>query len=151
MNEKGTPERQCRAQWFRALLVLLAGLVVAAGTSPAISADDQQVYLVTYTKFKPGRAREALKIIHERFQPVDRRIGRKVLPFDYITGEWDHIVYFPYDLARMDTIPPGKEWMKGLAAQEGGMAQAEELWQDFWSLVAHSKTEIARMPRAFAR
>jgi hypothetical protein len=130
-----------------AALVLVATAIVSP---QAIGADDDKVYLVTYAKFKPGKAPLALQIIRERFQPVDKRIGRRVLPFDYVTGDWDHIVYFPFDLARMDTIPSGDEWMKALAAQEGGMEQAQQLWQDFWDLVAHSKTEIARLPRTFA-
>jgi hypothetical protein len=50
----------------------------------------------------------------------------------------------------MDTIPSGAEWMKALAAQEGGMEQAQNLFQSYLDLVANSKTEIARLPLAWA-
>jgi hypothetical protein len=137
-------------QYIRILLAVVTAVTSIVIAPLAVSADDVQVYLVEYAKFKPGKAPEALRIIHEHFHRVDAAIGRKVLPFDYVTGEWDHIVYFPYDNARMETIPPGSEWMKALAAQEGGMDKAQKLWQQFWSLVANRKTEIARLPRAFA-
>src|SRR5215470_14840351 len=91
-------------------LLALSSLVV-----PSYAAEDLQAYLVLYAKFKPGKTPEALKIIHEHFWPVDRKVGRKAIPFDLVTGEWDHVVYFPYDTARMDTIPPGAEWWKALA------------------------------------
>ena len=145
-----TQEWQSMLRWCRILLVPVVALAASALTSPAIGADGGQVYLVIQVKFKPGKAPEALKIVHERFHMVDKKIGRKVLPFDFVTGEWDHVVYFPYDLARGDTIPSGKQWMEALAAQEGSMGEAERLYQELWDLVAYSKTEIARLPRAFA-
>src|SRR5689334_23145736 len=80
--------------------------------SSAIAADGDQAYLVLYAKFKPGKAPEALKIIREHFFPVDKKIGRKSIPFDFSTGEWDHVVYFPYDTAKMDTVPGNAVWWK---------------------------------------
>jgi hypothetical protein len=120
--------------------------LVSCMFSSVLAADDQQTYLVAYAKFKPGKAPEALKIIHEHFWPVDRTIGRRAMPFDFSTGEWDHVVYFPYDTARMDTIPPAAEWWKALAIQEGGVEQAQRLFQSFLDLQANSKFEIARSP-----
>jgi hypothetical protein len=136
----------------RALLGVLSLLAAVAVTvpSPALGADTDKVYLVAYAKFKSGKAPEALKIIRDHFQKVDKSIGRRVIPFDYVTGEWDHVVYFPFDTARMDTVPSGSEWMKALAAQEGGMDQAQKLFQSYLDLVATSKTEIARLPAAWA-
>jgi hypothetical protein len=132
----------------RALLGLVVLLAAAAigHPSPAQAADTDKVYLVMYAKFKPGKAPEALKIIHDHFHKVDMTIGRRVIPFDYVTGEWDHVVHFPFDTARMDTVPPGAEWMKALAAQEGGMDQAQRLFQSYLDLVETSRTEIARLP-----
>jgi len=134
---------------YRVALCILAMLAVTFA-SPAIGADGDKLYLVAYAKFKAGKAPEALKIIHEHFHKVDKTIGRRVFPFDYVTGEWDHVVYFPYDSARMDTIPGGAEWMKALAAQEGGMEQAQKLFQSYLELVATSKTELARLPATWA-
>jgi hypothetical protein len=113
------------------------------------AAETDRVYQVNAVKFKPGKAPEALKIVHEHFHKVDRTIGRHTIPFDYQTGEWDHVVYFPYDLARGDTIPSFAEWMKALAAQEGGMDQAQKLMQSFLDLVDTSRNEIARLPAAW--
>jgi hypothetical protein len=71
---------------------------------------------------------------------------RKAIPFDFMTEEWDHVVYFPYDTASMDTIPSGAEWWKALAEQEGGAEQAQRLFQTFLDLHANSKLEIAKSP-----
>ena len=123
-------------------LLLLASCML----SSAFAADAEQTYLVAYAKFKPGKAPEALKIIHEHFWPVDKKVGRKAIPLDFLTGEWDHVVYFPYDTARMDTIPPGAEWWKALAEQEGGAEQAQRLFQSYLDLEANSKFEVAKSP-----
>jgi hypothetical protein len=144
------PQRIMVLPAFRAVLGILLLLVTVAVQSSAPGADTDKVYLVAYAKFKAGKAPEALKIIHEHFHEVDKSIGRRVLPFDYVTGEWDHVVYFPFDPARMDTIPSGGEWMKALAAQEGGMEQAQKRFQSYLDLVATSKTEIARLPVTWA-
>jgi len=67
----------------------LVWLLFASCSFPsAFAADSEQAYLVLYAKFKPGKAPEALKIIHEHFWPVDKKVGRQAIPFDYTTGEW---------------------------------------------------------------
>jgi hypothetical protein len=53
----------------------------------------------------------------QAFLASDKKVGRKAIPFDYSTGEWDHVVFFPYDTARIDTIPSGAEWWKAFAEQ----------------------------------
>ena len=130
----------------RAAVGTVLALAAWSMVMPALAADGEQTYLVLYAKFKPGKTPEALKIIHEHFWPVDKKVGRKSIPFDFVTGEWDHIVYFPYDTARMDTIPAGAEWWKALAEQEGGNEQAQKLFQSFLDLYANSKTELAKSP-----
>jgi len=135
---------------FRALLIGLIVVPLLAFTieHPAQAAEGAQAswYEAISFKFKAGKAEEALKIIHDHFQKVDKAIGRKVIPFEYLTGEWDHVVYFPLDIARMETIPSNSEWMKTLAGQEGGMEQAQKLFQSFLDMVAATKTEIAQLP-----
>jgi len=130
----------------RATFGIVSLLALCSMLMPALAADVEQTYLVAYAKFKPGKAPEALKIIHEHFWPVDRKVGRKAIPFDFVTGEWDHVVYFPYDTSRSDTIPSGAEWWKALAEQEGGNEQAQKLFQSFLDLHANSKFEIAKSP-----
>ena len=85
-------------------------------------------------------------MIREHFWPVDREIGRKAIPFDFLTGEWDHIVYFPHDATRMDTIPSQTDWWKALAEQEGGAEQAQKVFQSYMELQLNSKFEIAKSP-----
>ena len=132
-----------------ALAALLAIAAVSTHT-PVRAADTDKVYLVIAAKFKAGKAPEALRIIHEHFHKVDKTVGRRVIPFDYQTGEWDHVVYFPFDPVRGDTIPSFAEWMKALAAQEGGMEQAQKLLQSYFDLIETSRNEIARLPAAWA-
>ena len=86
MDRLVTQEWQSMLRWFRILLVPVVALAATALTSPAIGADGGQVYFVIQVKFKPGKAPEALKIVHERFHKVDKKIGREVLPFDFVTG-----------------------------------------------------------------
>ena len=135
---------------FRTLFIGLVAVSFLTYTIPrsAQAADGGQAswYQAISFKFKAGKAEEALKIIHDHFQKVDKAIGRKVIPFEYLTGEWDHVVYFPLDVARMETIPSNTEWMKALAGQEGGMEQAQKLFGTFLDMVATSKTEIAQLP-----
>lgn len=116
---------------------------------PVGAADTDKVYLAMAAKFKSARAPEALKMIYEHFHKVDKTVGRRAIPFDYQTGEWDHVVYFPFDPVRWDTIPSWAEWMKVLAAQEGGMEQAQKLLQSYLDLIDTSRNDIVRLPAAW--
>lgn len=127
----------------RALLFSLS-VLLALCIFPASAADGDQAYLVMFVKFKPGKKPDAFKIIREHFVPVDQKIGRRPFGFEFATGEWDQIVYFPYDTAQMDTIPSRAIWWKALAEQEGGTEQAQKLFQSFLDLYDVSKFEIAK-------
>jgi hypothetical protein len=146
-------EGQVLRSAFRTLLIGLVAVLLLTSTAPrsarAVDGGQASWYQAISFKFKAGKAEEALKIIHDHFQKVDKSIGRKVIPFEYLTGEWDHVVYFPLDIARMETIPSNTEWMKALAGQEGGMEQAQKLFGTFLDMVATSKTEIAQLPAAW--
>lgn len=127
----------------------LAALVVLAAT-PAPAQDYINVngwYEVVYSKFGPTCGRRALQIIHEHFVAVDRTVGRQVIPFDFKTGEWDHVVFFPIALSAdgYDTIPPSSEWWAAFHEQEGGREQAEAIFGEFLDCVVESRTEIARL------
>lgn len=130
---------------LRQTVVGMLTLLLAFSSLPSALADDQ-IYLVAYSKFKTGKAPEALKIIREHFFPIDKKIGRQSIPFDFVTGEWDHIVYFPYDAGKMDTVPPRSEWWKALVEQEGGQEKAQKVFQSFLDLHVNSKFEIAKSP-----
>ena len=129
------------------LLALPATPVLGQGAQTGNAIEGVTWYTVTYTKFKPGMADEARKIIHEHFWPVDKEIGREVIPFDYVTGEWDHVVYFPMpggpgELAFRET-PLGKRWQETFFRREGGKDKAEALNRRFGEMVLDDKTELA--------
>ncbi len=105
-------------------------------------------YRVSYAKFKPGMAEEARRIIHDHFSAVDKEIGREVIAFDVVTGEWDHVVYFPMpggpgELAFEET-PVGKRWQETLARREGGKDKAEALQKRFGEMLLREKSEVVR-------
>ena len=133
------------------LLAMLAAMIVCFTPAQATAAEGDKVYVVLAVKFKPGKAPEALAIVRGHVFPGDRTIGRNPIPFDFMTGEWDHVVYFPFDPAKGDTVPGWDVWMKALAAQEGGMDKALQLFDRFWSLAQDSRTEMATLPAAWAR
>jgi hypothetical protein len=133
---------------------LLAALFLALFTPPALGQAAQPGtpiegvtwYTVEYAKFKPGMADEARKIIYEHFWPVDKEIGREVIPFDHVTGEWDHVVYFPMpggpgDLAFRETAL-GKRWFETFSRREGGKDKAAALDKRFSDMVLQTKTEL---------
>jgi hypothetical protein len=132
----------------------LAALLLALSATPGAGQGAQAGnpiegvtwYTVSYTKFKPGMADEARKMIYEHFWPVDKEIGREVIPFDHVTGEWDHVVYFPMpggpaELAFRET-PLGKRWQETFFRREGGKDRAEALEKRFDEMVLHHKTEL---------
>jgi len=134
---------------------LIAALFLGLSATPGLAQSAQsgnQIqdvtwYTVSYTKFKPGMADQARKIIYEHFWPVDKEIGREVIPFDHVTGEWDHVVYFPMaggpaELAFQET-PLGKRWQETFVRREGGKDKAEALNRRFGEMVLHEKTELA--------
>jgi hypothetical protein len=135
-------------------IILISGLLVLALPSPvaaqgarsAESRDSVMWYRVEYAKFKPGTADEARRIIYEHFWPVDREIGREVIPFDHLTGDWDHVAYFPLptgpgEFAVTET-PLGRRWNEVLARREGGQENAAAILRRFNELVLRTKSEL---------
>ena len=127
-------------------LAVTATSASAQGAQAPAPIEGVSWYLVSYAKFKSGMAEDARKIIYDHFWPVDREIGREVIPFDHVTGEWDHVVYLPLtggpaDLAFQETAL-GKRWTETLARREGGKDKAEALQKRFREMVLHEKTEI---------
>ena len=133
---------------------LLAALFLALSATPGFGQGAQPGkpiegvtwYTVSHTKFKPGMVDEARKIIYEHFWPVDKEIGREVIPFDHVTGEWDHVVYFPMpggpaELAFQET-PVSKRWQEAFFRREGGKDKAQALQKRFGDMVLHEKTEL---------
>jgi hypothetical protein len=99
-----------------------------------------------HTKFKPSCALRALEITHEHFGPVDKKVGRNVIVFDFRTGEWDQIVYFPvvftgegYEWVKE------KEWWSAFVEQEGGQDQADAVFAEYLDCLVVSKREVGRL------
>ncbi len=109
-------------------------------------------YRIAYVKFKPGMAEEAQKLVYDHYWPVDKEIGREVIPFDPLTGEWDAIVCFPMSgsptQVGLGDTALDKKWNEVLVRREGGKAQADAINKRYGEMVANTKTEIAlrRMP-----
>jgi len=131
---------------FAALRAVLGIAVLVIMVIPSAFADEEQSYLVLYEKFKPGKAHEGIKIIKEHFIPTDKKVGRKVIPFFFNTGEWDTVAFFPYDASRKDTIPSFGDWWAALAQLEGGQEQAKKLFDHFMDLHSDTRSEISTSP-----
>ena len=134
----------------RFLLGLLLSLCATTAQSQATLAGKpiERVawYTVSFMKFKPGMVDEARKIIYEHFWPVDREIGREVIAFDMVTGDWDHVVFFPMpggpsELGFQSTAWDTK-WNEAYIRREGGKEKAEALQKKFGEMVLQSKTDI---------
>ena len=132
-------------------LSLCAAPAESQGT-PSIKPNERSAwYRMVYVKFKPGTREEAMKLIYDHFWPVDKEIGREVIPFDPVSGEWDTIVCFPMsgsptEIGLQDS-PLDKKWNETLIRREG-KAQADAIGKRNWELVMHTKTEIVlrRLP-----
>lgn len=134
-------------------LALSLGAPSAQGQMPTVKPGERTSwYRIVYVKFKPGALEEARKLIYDHYWPIDKEIGRDVIPFDPISGEWDHIVAFPMGGSptqiALEESAQEKKWYEVLVRREGGKAQADALGKRYEGLVLSSKSEIVlrRMP-----
>lgn len=134
---------------FAAIVLATVCLAVASPSSASAqeAAGEPQWYQVFYFKFVPGMKERAIEHIAQHFWPVDMAIGRKVLPFDFVTGEWHHVVYFPAAISPdgIDTVPSFQVFWKELVAREGGEAAADNAFADFFAMVAEHEVQLARL------
>ena len=133
---------------------LLLGLLLSASGTTALSQaaptgkpiEHVAWYQVMYVKFKPGMAEEARKIIYEHFWAVDREIGREVIAFDPVTGEWDQVVYFPMPAGPsevgLQSTPWDAKWNAAFERREGGKEKADALNKRYGEMVQQTKIEI---------
>jgi hypothetical protein len=135
---------------IRLATTLLVGAALIATLTTSPRAEEYLYpggwYEALYTKFKPICARRALEITHDHFLVVDMKAGRHVIAFDFRTGDWDQIVYFPvvftedgYEHALL------KEWWETFAAQEGGKEQADAIFAEYLDCMVKSKREVGRL------
>ncbi len=99
-----------------------------------------------YVKYKPGVADAARQIISEHFWPVDHELHRDMLAFDFYTGEWDRVVYFPNDIPEQVAWIPSPMmagWIERFYEREGGKQNGQTIWNRYNDMVERCKTEIA--------
>ncbi len=127
------------------LLALPTSLLAQEGVKYG---DDVSFYTVVFTKFKPGKADAATEMIYKYFVPADGDIGRKVINFDFSTGEWDHVVFFPMKDGVSEfewkTPPTEGAWMAAFTKRVGGQEKAAEMMAQWDGLVAEQRTELVR-------
>ena len=108
-------------------------------------------YLVTYYRFKPGKAAEARDILYDHFIPTDRAAGREVANYDTRIGDWHHIAFFPMPEGAADlewrVNPLGERFQAELAKKLGGARQATELMDKWNALIEETKTEVVMRRR----
>lgn len=136
------------------LLVFLSLFIgqAAAQEAEARKRADVDYYVALFTKFKPGAWAEARQIIYSHFWPTDHQIGHEVIPFDVLTGEWDHVVFFrmeggPGDLA-WQRSPTDVKWDAALARKLGGEEAMQTVMKRFQSLIDREHTVIVARPRS---
>ena len=104
----------------------------------------------SFVKFHPGKREEAFDLIYSRFWTVDQVVGRKPIPFDCLTGEWDHMVFFHLHggLAEMELKKAEMQakWDRQLEKQEGGPEKAKALHDYHDSLVMKRGGGLFKVP-----
>ena len=106
----------------------------------------------SFTKFHPGKREEAINLIYNRFWTVDQVVGRKPIPFELLTGEWDHMGFFRLHggLAEMELKKAAMQakWDRQLEKQEGGPEKAKALHDYHDSLVMKRGGGLFKVPAA---
>jgi hypothetical protein len=95
----------------------------------------------------PGLKPKDKKIIQKYFWKADKEINRKVLPFDFITGEWDHIVFFPLEDGTNEldwvTSPVNAKLWEAMVKEIGSEDEVKRIRQQFDNCVMKSNQELA--------
>ena len=82
----------------------------------------------------------------EHFVPVDEEVGREVIAFGFMTGDWDSVVFFPLEegasALEWEVSPSDERWYAKYAERVGGLAKASEIDQRWYELIADTKTEL---------
>ena len=147
---------------MKSILTILFALSLAS--FPTLHADDstkngtkiaepQFVYFKgSFTKFHHGKREEALDLIYSRFWTVDQVVGRKPIPFDCLTGEWDHMVFFRLHggLADIEKEKDAMQvkWDQQLEKQEGSPEKAKALHDYHASLIMKKGDGLFKVPAA---
>ena len=135
---------------LRIVLILIVSIISSAPSfsqeAPKASKHENvSWYINLYIKFKPGRAEEGLKIIHDYFVAADKVIGRNVIGFQCKSGRWDVIAFLPIegpgDLGWKVT-PTEEKAAAAMAKISGGPEKAAEIIARFGDLIADEDRQI---------
>ena len=131
---------------FSASFTFLSPSVYAQEMPQATEREGVAYYLARYVKFKPGKANRGRNIIYEHYKRTDQAIGLQTITFDFMTGPWDHVAYFPLEEGpselAWEVSPRNAEWVAAFSEQEGGMDEARKIWAQYSDLVLEEQEVI---------
>jgi len=127
-------------------ITFLCPSVNAQFSPQAVKREGVTYYVASYIKFKPGKANEGRKIIYDHYLAVDQSAGLQTITFDFMTGPWDHVDYFlleegPSALA-WEVSPRDAKWRAAFVEQEGGLEEAQKIWEQFSDLIWERQKDI---------
>lgn len=131
------------------MLVLLAGCAPAAvAQAPGTAEPRVDWYRATYFRYKSDRLTQARQLVREHFWPVDRVLRPELIVFEFETGGWHQVAYFPLHEGPGEMAGSEKDaqWMTLLSERSGGRERAERLLAEWREMIAESKTELVRRP-----
>ena len=137
-------------------IVVLAGILVFSmpavaqddDEGPVSQGDDAQYLDITYVKFRAGQRESAMQIITEHFMPAGEKSGvpAPMLAIHFQTGKWDAAFIWKMEGGMADLewyrSPNDVKWFAAMAELEGGVDEAQAVWADYISKVAHAQTEV---------
>ena len=117
-------------------------------TGPVSQGDDAKYVSVTYVKFKAGQRESAMQIITEHFMPAGEKSGvsEPILAIHFQTGKWDAAFVWQMEGGMADLewyrSPDDVKWFAAMVELEGGEEEAEAVWANYVSKIAHAQTEV---------
>jgi len=124
----------------------LPSLAHAQDTDGPQKRENTIYYTMSLVDFKPGAEEKAWELIYDHFVPVDRTVGREIVNFDFHSGGWDHVVFFPMgestDELEWSRSPSDVGWWNAFVEQEGGEEEAAAMMERFEGLIARSARHI---------
>ena len=91
---------------------------------------------------------EATKIISDYYRPIADKMGRDIITYETLSGEWDRITFFKMSEGiselEWETSPTSIEWNKELIELVGSEEKMKEIQAQYRSCVLENKVEIVR-------
>ena len=144
---------------IKKLLAFVLLLSILNCNPPSLKAQDKAeassntqfvYYYAEFNKFKPGKVEDGRSFIYEHFWTVDKVIGRKPLAFDFLTGPWDHVVFFRLEGgladAEIENTEQMKKWQAEFQKQEGGLEKATKAQAGFYAMVDKTMSGLFKIP-----